>query len=197
MNNLPRERKILLGVVAAVVVLCTLFGIGGTAFVAGTMAGSARENFGAQDYGPRQLPDNLPDAQGDVVPVPQQAVPQQRDMLRPGPRVMMGPGWHHGGPMGFFGGILRFIGTLLFIGFIIFLVRGLFFRRWGWRGGMWGRGPWGRRGHWGGPWGGPGQGNSGVPPHFDDAQRGPGAPATSAPETKPADTAKLQNPDAL
>jgi len=191
MNNLPRERKILLGVVAAVVVLCALFGIAGTAFVAGTMAGSARANYGVQSYGPPPLPGNRSDAQGDVVPAP-----QQRDTLRPGPRMMAGPGWHRGGPFGFFGGILRFIGTILFIGFIIFLVRGLFFRRWGWRGGM-GRGPWGHRGHWGGPWGGPGQGNSGVPPHFDDAQRGPAAPGTTTPETKPADPDKPQNPDAL
>jgi hypothetical protein len=177
-----------------VVLFCVVMGIGGTAFMAGRMSGAARANYAVPGYSQSQLPDlqNQPDAQGDVVPVP-----QQRDALRPGPRVMAGPGWHRGGPIGFFGGILRLIGTLLFIGFIVFLVRGIFFRRWGWRGGMWGRGPWGHRGHWGGPWGGPGQGNSGVPPHFDDTQRGPASTTTPAADSKPADADKPQNPDAL
>jgi len=199
MNNLPRERKILLGVVAAVVLFCVVMSIGGTAFMAGRMSGMAQSNYAVQGYGPRQLPDSQPDAQGDVVPAPGR-FSQQNDEYRPGPHGMAGPGWNRGGGS-FFGGIFRLIGTLLFIGFIVFLVRGLLFRRWGWRGGMWGRGPWGHRGHWGGPWGGPGQGNSGVPPQYDNTQRGPVAPvapaAPAAPKSQPTGTDKPQNPDAL
>jgi len=195
MNNLPRERKILLGVVAAVVLFCVVMSIGGTAFMAGRMSGMAQSNYAVQGYGPRQLPDSQPDAQGDVVPAPGR-FSQQNDEYRPGPHGMAGPGWNRGGGS-FFGGIFRLIGTLLFIGFIVFLVRGLFFRRWGWRGGMWGRGPWGHRGHWGGP----GQGNSGVPPHVDYTQPGSSAPvapaAPAAPKSQPAGTDKPQNPDAL
>ena len=197
LNNMPRERKIILGVVAAAVLLCAIIGVGSAAFMAGTMAGASRANYAVQGYGPRQLPGNPPDAQGDVIPA-------QPEPVRPGPRMMNRGGWGHG-PVGFFGGIFRVIGTILFIGFIFFLVRMIFFRGRGWGRG-WGRGPWGYGRGWGGPWGGPGgpgQGNSGVPPHFDNTpNQTPNSDVNNttnnASNTAPSSTAdKPQNPDAL
>ena len=173
-----------MGVVAAGVVLFAAIGIGNAAYAAGTMAGSAHADYSMQSYNPRQGPNVQQYAQNDVP-----AAPQQFETYRQSPQVA-GPGWQRdGGGFGFFGGILRLIGTVFFIGFFLTLARKLFFRSRGFPGGMQGRGPWNgpwnHRGHWGDP----GQGNSGVPPQAGDATQGPTAPASG--ESKP------QNPDAL
>lgn len=187
-----------MGVIAAGVVLFAAIGIGNASFAAGSMAASDRADYGVQSYNPRQVPNVQPYAQNDVQPRQPVAAPQQFDTYRQSPQVA-GPGWQRGvGGFGFFGGILRLIGTVFFIGFILTLVRRVFFRGRGFPGGMGAgmRGPWGQ--------GGPGQGNSGVPPHFHGPFHGPAAPqdpaapqGPAAPQTQPTDTVKPQNPDAL
>jgi len=200
LNDMTQGRKKFVAIAAAGVVFLTAIGIGNAAYAAGTMAGSARADYGVQSYTPRQVPNVQQYAQNEVQPAP-----QQFETYRPSPQVA-GPDWQRGaGGFGFFGGILRLIGTVLFIGFILMLVRRVFFRGRSFPGGMMGRGPWNgpwngsqsgsqngsQTGPWNqrGPWGGPGQGNSGVPPQADGATQEPTAPAAS--ESKP------QNPDAL
>jgi hypothetical protein len=146
-KTMSRDRKVLIGVLVTIVLLCGMVGMAGAAFRLGSMMDYRRA---VQYYDPSAAP-QAPRA------VPQPAPRGRADFY--GPLVHRGRG---SGVFGFVGGIvgffIRLMGTLLFIGLIIFLVRGVFFGRWG-------RGP----GGW--AWRGPGGGGAGVPPFFEEWHR--------------------------
>ena len=167
-------KRVILGIVAAVIVVAALFGVGGMAYRMGIAQGAG---YAA-----------LTQPRGDVAPAPAEGVPNfgRGQGYAPGYAMPMQPGAYYGrsfGPMGGFGmtarfnpfgGLLHILGSLFVLFLIFALIRGLLFRRMGW--GMRG-GPGGWRGH------------GEVPPwamewHRKMHERQ--ASATPAPETKPA-----------
>ena len=174
-NNLNTSQKWLIGLLAAAVVLCGVFGLSAASFQMGRMSGGGRQGYVVQ--GPPAAP-QAPQYQNDQ-PVP----PQPPAAPQPGVRGNRGFGPMQHGPMGFgilgiIGGFFRLIFTIGFIMLIIFLVRRFVFGRgWGPRG-------WGWRGR-----GGPGGWNHGVPPHFEEwhsRMHGQPAPAPAASADAPA-----------
>ena len=173
-------KRVILGIVAAVIVVAALFGVGGMAYRMGVAQGAG---YAA-----------LTQPRGDVAPAPAEGVPNfgRGQGYAPGYPMPMQPGAYYGrsfGPMGGFGmmggfnpigGLFRILGGL-FILFVIFaVIRGLFFRRmgWGWRGG---------RGMHGGPGGWRGHGE--VPPWAVEWHRKmheTQATPAPAPDAKPA-----------
>ena len=178
---MDKNRKILIGVLASVVLLCAVIGITGASFRAGMMLSGRGNTLG---FGPRAAPQAVrPVAPQDDAPAAP-AAPQT-------PRQNMGRGFDQNdddnnrfdargnrgwSPFGFIGGIFRFIGTLFLIGLIFFFIRMVFFKR-----------GWGGLGRFG--WGGPG-GHRGMPPFFDEWHKRahepqPAPDATAADATKP------------
>jgi hypothetical protein len=137
-------KRVILGIVAAVIVVAALFGVGGMAYRMGVAQGAG--------YAALTLP------RGDGAPPAVEGQPNfgRGQGYAPGYPMPMMPGAYYGhgfGRMGGFnpfGGLLGILGTLFLIFLFFGLIRGLFFRRmgWGWRGGpgMHG-GPGGWRGH--------------------------------------------------
>lgn len=207
---MDKNRKILIGVLASVVLLCAVIGITGASFRAGMLMNGARNGmaFGPgrqQNYGPQAGPQPVA-PQDDQPPVAPQA--PRGDARRAAPQAAEGYYANDArfnrsrgfGVLGFIGGIFRFIGTLLLIGLIFFFIRMAFFKR------GWGMGRWG----WGGRGGPNGQRDEhrGVPPHFEEWHKrmheqgsNPQQAAPDASATKPAEADvtddKPQNPQAL
>ena len=143
-------KRLIFGIVAAVIVIGALIGVGGMAYRMGI----------AQGAGYAAL--TQPRADG-VVP-PTEGMPNfgRGQGYAPGYPMPMQPGAYYGngrsfGPMGGFermggfnplGGLFRVLGGLFILFLVFAVIRGLFFRRMGWamRGGMHG-GPGGWRGH--------------------------------------------------
>lgn len=137
-------KRVILGIVAAVIVVAALFGVGGMAYRMGIAQGAG---YAA-----------LTQPRGDIAPAPAEGVPNlgRGQGYAPGYAMPMQPGAYYGrsfGPMGGFGmtarfnpfgGLLHILGSLFVLFLIFALIRGLFFRRMGW--GMRG-GPGGWRGH--------------------------------------------------
>ena len=166
---MDKNRKLLIGVLAGVVLLCAVIGITGASFRAGMMMNGRGNMVG---FGQRTVPqavrpaapqDDAP-AAPSVAPAPQQDQRQNKgrgfDQNNNGnndgnnrfdARANGGRGWS---PFGFIGGIFRFIGTLFLIGLIFFFIRMVFFKR-----------GWGGFSRFG--WGGPG-GHRGMPPFFEE-----------------------------
>ncbi len=140
-------KRVILGIVAAVIVVAALFGVGGMAYRMGVAQGAG---YAA-----------LTQPRGDVAPAPAEGVPNfgRGQGYAPGYPMPMQPGAYYGngrsfGMMGrfnFFGGLFHILGSLFVLFLVFALIRGLFFRRmgWGWRGGPGGMhgGPGGWRGH--------------------------------------------------
>ena len=152
-SNLTTNQKWLAGIVAAIIIMCGVLSIGAVTFQMGRMSG-ARGNPQGYVVAPPAAPD-----------APQAPVgPQYQDDRPSGPqgRRMTGPRMGGFGILGVIGGFFRLIFTILFIGFLIMLVRRFVFGRRGW-------GPWAWRGGPGGPGGW--QHNHGVPPHIEEWHR--------------------------
>ncbi len=196
---MDKNRKILIGVLAGVVLLCAFMGVIGASFSAGRMMNGMSGMGGRNNtfaYAPRAVPQAVPPAapQDDQLPVapaapqaPRQNYGRGSDQNNDGygdgygsrfnqPNQRRGFG---GGFLGVIGGIFRFIGTLLLIGLIFFAVRMLFFKR-----------GWGGPGRWG--WGGPGgQGHRGMPPFFEEWHKRAHEPQAAQPApdaAKPAES---------
>ncbi len=143
------NRRPIVGIVIAVLLVLGIIGIGNATYRAGVMEGMWR---GAQ----MAVPNTVPNENGDgtrVVPAPRTA-PYGYGAPAPFGYGNPGFGWGNRGGFGGFGGfgILGGLLHVLLIGGIILLVTRVFFRgAFGW--GRWGRGwggpgrePWGRRG---------------------------------------------------
>ena len=140
-------KRVILGIVAAVIVVAALFGVGGMAYRMGIAQGAG---YAA-----------LTQPRGDVAPAPAEGVPNfgRGQGYAPGYPMPMQPGAYYGngrcfgmlGRFNFFGGLFHILGSLFVLFLVFALIRGLFFRRmgWGWRGGPGGMhgGPGGWRGH--------------------------------------------------
>lgn len=162
-SNLTTNQKWVAGIIAAVVIMCGVFGIGAATFQMGRMS-AARGNQQGYMMGAPAAP---------IAPDAPQAPNQQYQNDRP-----MGPQFNQqgqqgrrmsgrmgGGGFSFFGiigGFFRLIFTILLIGFLIMVVRRFVFGRRGW-------GPWAWRGGPGGPGGW--QHEHGVPPHIQEWHR--------------------------
>lgn len=181
-NNLNTNQKWFVGLLAAAVVLCGVFGLSAASFQMGRMS-SGRQGFVMQGQ-PPQPP------QAPMAPAAPAAPQYQNDQpMQPQPGMRGNRGFNNGpmmggnqrgggfGIFGIIGGFFRLIFTIAFIGFIFFLVRRFVFgRRGGW-------GPWGWKG-------GPSTWKNGVPPHVEewhrrmheaDATPAPAAPSADAP----------------
>ncbi len=139
-------KRVIFGIVAAVIVVAALFGVGGMAYRMGVAQGAG---YAA-----------LTQPRGDGAPPPVEGQPNfgRGQGYAPGYPLPMQPGGYYGngrsfGPMGGFGmtgrfnpfgGLLHILGSLFVLFLVFALIRGLFFRRMGW--GMRG-GPGGWRGH--------------------------------------------------
>ena len=203
---MDKNKKIWVGAIAGIVLLCAVIGITGASFRAGMMMSENRNGFA---FGPGRQQNYVQPVPQPVAPaVPQDDQPQapRGDARRSAPQVQVGPAYgnndmgmnrgHGFGVLSFIGGIFRFIGTLLLIGLAFFFIRMMFFKR-GWGPGRWG---------WGGldrNRGGP-NGNHGVPPHFEEWHKrmheqaqNPQQPAPNAPDasaSKPTDGDVTGNP---
>jgi hypothetical protein len=117
-------KRVIFGIVAAVIVVAALFGVGGMAYRMGVAQGAG--------YAALNLP------RGDVAPPAVEGQPNFGRGYTPGyPMPMMpSPYYGHGfGRMGGFnpfGGLLGILGTLFLIFLFFGLIRAVFFRRMGW-----------------------------------------------------------------
>ncbi len=137
-------KRVIFGIVAAVIVVAALFGVGGMAYRMGVAQGAG--------YAALTMP------RGDGAPPAVEGQPNfgRGQGYAPGYPMPMQPGAYYGrnfGPMGGFGmmggfnplrGLFHLLGGLFILFLVFALIRGLFFRRMGW--GMRG-GPGGWRGH--------------------------------------------------
>jgi len=182
-NNLNTNQKWFVGLLAAAVVLCGVFGLSAASFQMGRMSSGRQQGYMMQ---------------APAAPAAPAAPQYQNDQPMPGMRgnrgfnngpMMMGGNQRGGmgfGIFGIIGGFFRLIFTLAFIGFIFFLVRRFVFGRRGW-------GPWGWKG-------GPSTWNNGVPPHVEEWHRrmheAAANPAPAAPAAPSADAPVAPSTDA-